>query len=72
VTIVHPLQVVDVPLPETEHDFSVDLIITPDEVIGPRRPPSGLSWAVWVVEALVRADQAINRTSSQYAGGPAY
>jgi 5-formyltetrahydrofolate cyclo-ligase len=41
VTTVHGLQVVDEPLPETDHDFRVDLIVTPDEVIGcqaPRRP----------------------------------
>ena len=46
VTTVHPIQVVDEPLPETEHDFSVDLIVTPDEVIecGPPRRPSGLYW----------------------------
>jgi 5-formyltetrahydrofolate cyclo-ligase len=46
VTTVHPMQVVDEPLPETEHDFSVDLIVTPDEVIecGPPRRPSGLYW----------------------------
>lgn len=46
VTTVHPLQVVDDDLPETEHDFSVDLIITPDEVIrcGPPRRPVGLIW----------------------------
>jgi hypothetical protein len=31
---VHPLQVVDEPLPETIHDFRVDLVVTPDEVIG--------------------------------------
>jgi 5-formyltetrahydrofolate cyclo-ligase len=46
VTTVHPLQVVDEPLPETEHDFRVDLIVTPDEVIAcgsPRRPP-GVMW----------------------------
>ena len=30
-TTVHPLQVVDEPLPETIHDFSVDLIVTPDQ-----------------------------------------
>jgi len=43
---VHQLQVVDEKIPETEHDFSVDLIITPDEVIecpGQRRP-DGLVW----------------------------
>jgi 5-formyltetrahydrofolate cyclo-ligase len=46
VTTVHALQVVDEPLPETEHDFSVDLIVTPDEVIkcGTPRRPSGLYW----------------------------
>jgi 5-formyltetrahydrofolate cyclo-ligase len=46
VTTVHPMQVVDEPLPETEHDFRVDLIVTPAEVIecGPPRRPSGLYW----------------------------
>lgn len=47
VTTVHSLQVVDAELPETEHDFSVDLIVTPDEVIrcaNPRRP-QGLVWS---------------------------
>ena len=45
-TTVHRLQVVGEALPETEHDFSVDLIVTPDEVIecGPPRRPSGLYW----------------------------
>jgi len=46
VTTVHPLQVVNESLPETGHDFSVDLIVTPDEVIecdSPRRP-AGLLW----------------------------
>jgi 5-formyltetrahydrofolate cyclo-ligase len=46
VMTVHTLQVVDDVLPESEHDFSVDLIVTPDEVIrcGPQRRPSGLYW----------------------------
>jgi hypothetical protein len=46
VTTVDPVQVVDDSLPETEHDFSVDLIVTPDEVIecGPPRRPSVLYW----------------------------
>ncbi|MGW0587583.1 5-formyltetrahydrofolate cyclo-ligase [Streptosporangium sp. NPDC002607] len=46
VTTVHSLQVVDDELPETKHDFSVDLIVTPDEVIecGPPRRPQGLYW----------------------------
>jgi 5-formyltetrahydrofolate cyclo-ligase len=46
VTTVHPLQVIDEVMPETEHDFSVDLIVTPEEVIEcePQRRPSGLYW----------------------------
>lgn len=46
VTTVHPLQVVDHNLPETEHDFSVDLIVTPDQIIDcpPLRRPAGLIW----------------------------
>jgi 5-formyltetrahydrofolate cyclo-ligase len=47
VTTVHPLQVVDGPLPETDHDFQVDLVVTSDEVIwcaSPRRQPSGILW----------------------------
>jgi 5-formyltetrahydrofolate cyclo-ligase len=46
-TTVHPLQVLDEDLPETEHDFRVDVIVTPDEVIKvrhPRRPP-GIIWS---------------------------
>jgi 5-formyltetrahydrofolate cyclo-ligase len=45
-TTVHPLQVVDEALPETIHDFRVDLIVTPDETIWctePHRPP-GILW----------------------------
>lgn len=43
---VHPLQVVEDDIPETEHDFSVDYIITPSEVIPcpNRRRPKGLVW----------------------------
>lgn len=46
VTTVHELQVLDEPIPETEHDVSVDLIVTPDGAIScpPRRRPSGISW----------------------------
>jgi 5-formyltetrahydrofolate cyclo-ligase len=45
-TTVHPLQVVDEPLPETIHDFRVDLIVTPHETkwcAKPHRPP-GILW----------------------------
>lgn len=43
---VHQLQVVDDDIPETEHDFRVDLIVTPEEVIqcSPSRRPNGLVW----------------------------
>lgn len=46
VTTVHPLQVIGEDIPETRHDFSVDVIVTTDEVItcGPQRRPSGLDW----------------------------
>lgn len=46
VTTVHQLQVVDEELPETEHDFRVDLIVTPDEVIhcAPAPRPKGIIW----------------------------
>jgi 5-formyltetrahydrofolate cyclo-ligase len=41
VTTVHDLQVVNEPIPEAEHDFGVDVIVTPHEVIwcnSPKRP----------------------------------
>ena len=43
---VHALQVVEDEIPETEHDFSVDYIVTPDELIPclDRRRPTGLIW----------------------------
>lgn len=46
VTTVHPLQVIDSQLPESAHDFRVDYIVTPDEVIRcPKtKRPSGLVW----------------------------
>ncbi|SCE69105.1 5-formyltetrahydrofolate cyclo-ligase family protein [Micromonospora matsumotoense] len=45
-TTVHPLQMVDGPLPESSHDFGMDLIVTPDEVIECRRRPrpTGIYW----------------------------
>ncbi|OAP20398.1 MULTISPECIES: 5-formyltetrahydrofolate cyclo-ligase [Amycolatopsis] len=47
VTTVHDLQVVDAELPETEHDFRVDVIVTPEQVIccEPRSRPAGIVWA---------------------------
>lgn len=46
VTTVHELQLLDEELPETEHDFRVDLIATPERVLRTttaRRPP-GILW----------------------------
>jgi 5-formyltetrahydrofolate cyclo-ligase len=66
-TTVHPLQVMDEELPETRHDFRVDLIVMPEEVIRTarksRRRPPGIIWSdldedkiseVPVLEALAR------------------
>ncbi|MCE3030297.1 5-formyltetrahydrofolate cyclo-ligase [Streptomyces sp. CMSTAAHL-2] len=43
---VHQLQVIEDDIAETEHDFSVDYIVTPNEVIActNRRRPRGLVW----------------------------
>jgi 5-formyltetrahydrofolate cyclo-ligase len=44
-TTVHPLQIVRGAVPETGHDFRVDLIVTPELVLRPRRSrpqPSGI------------------------------
>ena len=45
-TTVHPLQVLDEPLPTAAHDFEVDLIVTPEEVITckPARRRTGILW----------------------------
>ncbi|MER5644517.1 5-formyltetrahydrofolate cyclo-ligase [Streptosporangium sp. NPDC002524] len=47
VTTVHSLQVLDEPLPEADHDFRVDLIVTEKDVITcpSHRRPSGLIWS---------------------------
>jgi 5-formyltetrahydrofolate cyclo-ligase len=45
-TTVHALQVLDEDLPATDHDFQVDLIVTPDEAIScdPSRRRCGIRW----------------------------
>src|SRR5260370_4144975 len=45
-TTIHELQLIDDELPEEEHDFHVDLIVTPERVIRcePARRPTGLDW----------------------------
>ncbi|OLL81588.1 5-Formyltetrahydrofolate cycloligase implicated in thiamin metabolism [Pseudonocardia sp. Ae168_Ps1] len=44
VTTVHSLQIVDEDIPESRHDFSVDVIVTPDDVLhcSPPRRPAGI------------------------------
>ncbi len=36
-TTVHPLQVIEQDLPETDHDFRIDFIVTPEEIIETHR-----------------------------------
>jgi 5-formyltetrahydrofolate cyclo-ligase len=36
-TTVHPLQIVDEDLAETDHDFRIDFIVTPNEIIPTHR-----------------------------------
>jgi 5-formyltetrahydrofolate cyclo-ligase len=45
-TTVHPLQLLDEALPETDHDFRLDLIVAGEEVIACRRTrrPPGILW----------------------------
>jgi 5-formyltetrahydrofolate cyclo-ligase len=46
VTTVHPIQVLDEELPETDHDFRVDVVVTPDEILrcARVRRPRGILW----------------------------
>ena len=45
-TTVHPLQVLEEGLPETGHDFRLDVVVAGEEVIGCRRTrqPPGIIW----------------------------
>ncbi|MGH3775648.1 MAG: 5-formyltetrahydrofolate cyclo-ligase [Pseudonocardiaceae bacterium] len=46
VTTVHQLQVLDELLPHDEHDFTLDYVVTPKEIVscGPAYRPRGLVW----------------------------
>jgi 5-formyltetrahydrofolate cyclo-ligase len=46
ITTVHDLQLLDEELPETDHDFRVDVIVTPTTVVRTpaRRRPPGILW----------------------------
>ncbi|MGW5969689.1 5-formyltetrahydrofolate cyclo-ligase [Streptomyces sp. NPDC055186] len=54
VTTVHALQVTDTPIPTTEHDVGVDLIVTPDETLTCPNPhrPSGIDWSALTAEKI--------------------
>lgn len=54
VTTVHALQVTETPIPTTEHDVSVDLIVTPHETIVCSNPhrPTGIHWADLTAEKI--------------------
>jgi len=77
VTTVHDLQVLDEDLPETEHDFSVDVIVTPTRVIacGPPRRPRGLYWdhldpgKISAIPALKNHAARSSKAAHQGAGG---
>jgi 5-formyltetrahydrofolate cyclo-ligase len=46
-TTVHELQIIDAPLPMTDHDVPLDLIATPERVIRTGRAlpkPKGIRW----------------------------
>lgn len=63
-TTVHDLQVLEEDLPEQEHDFQVDLIVTPTrtiECVSPRRPAS-LLWRELTAEQ-IDAIPALKRRS---------
>jgi 5-formyltetrahydrofolate cyclo-ligase len=74
-TTVHPLQVVDGPLPETEHDFRVDLFVAGEEVVRCRRSrrPPGILWdhldeeKIAAVPALSGARGRASRRAAQEA-----
>ncbi len=56
VTTVHPLQILDEPIPMLEHDIPVDVLVTPDEVVEtcqsiPR--PSGIYWHLLTEEKIL-------------------
>jgi 5-formyltetrahydrofolate cyclo-ligase len=67
VTTVHPLQVVDGPLPETAHDFRLDAVITPDGIIpcaGGRRP-EGVLWDHLSLDKIAAIPVLAGRASDQ-------
>ncbi|MET9748507.1 5-formyltetrahydrofolate cyclo-ligase [Streptomyces ardesiacus] len=54
ITTVHPLQVIETPIPTTELDADVDLIVTPDGTITCPTPhrPAGVDWSALTTEKI--------------------
>ncbi|MDT0341733.1 5-formyltetrahydrofolate cyclo-ligase [Streptomyces litchfieldiae] len=65
-TTVHPLQIVNEVLPESEHDFRVDLIVTPDETIEcpPHPRPPGIFWEHLAPDSIAAIPALVNRKPS--------
>ncbi|MBP8535755.1 5-formyltetrahydrofolate cyclo-ligase [Streptomyces sp. MK37H] len=65
-TTVHPLQVVKEVLPESEHDFRVDLIVTPEETIEcpPHPRPPGIIWEHLAPDSIAAIPALANRKPS--------
>jgi 5-formyltetrahydrofolate cyclo-ligase len=65
-TTVHPLQLLDEELPETEHDFRVDLVVTPDEALRPpaRHRPPGILWSHLSPEKIAAIPVLASRSGS--------
>ena len=65
-TTVHPLQLLDGDLPETEHDFRVDVIVTPKETLRTphRRRPPGILWSHLTPEKTAAIPVLASRTGS--------
>jgi 5-formyltetrahydrofolate cyclo-ligase len=65
-TTVHSLQVLDEDLPETEHDFRVDLVITPDETFecAPGGPRSGIIWDHLTPEVIAAIPALVSRSQT--------
>ncbi|MFC4908918.1 5-formyltetrahydrofolate cyclo-ligase [Actinomadura gamaensis] len=66
-TTVHDLQVLDEPLPEDDHDFRVDLIITPTRTVRCGRPrrPAGLLWDRLAPEKIAAIPYLAERAADQ-------
>jgi 5-formyltetrahydrofolate cyclo-ligase len=63
-TTVHQLQVLDEDLPELEHDFRADVIVSPDRVIwcGHPKRPTGLNWRTLRAEQIAAIPALARRT----------